>query len=65
MALKTEHTLIAIGFMSHYHVYIDVPLDEAKRRWKAEEEMDIDGEFVTVEVVRAKDEFEAYAIWET
>lgn len=62
-----KHTLVAIGWLGAKHVYLDVPLEEAKRRY-AEANKDWSGtpympEDTPVEMFEVEDEFWAYDVW--
>jgi hypothetical protein len=53
-----KHKLVLVGFLSSYTAYLDVPEEEALRRWHED-----DGEFViqpTVKVIEFDDEFNVY-----
>ena len=60
-----NHTLIAIGSVGAMRVYLDVPLEEARKRYQAYcrsiDLKDADPIFREIEFV---DEFEAYDVWE-
>jgi len=56
-------TLVAIGFLGCKRVYIDVPLEEAVRRYEASESYVVDGGFITAEIHEFEgDEFWAYDV---
>lgn len=54
--------LIAIGFMGDYSVYLNVSLDEAKRRY-SEANDGVDANDYDIIELEVKDEFNAYHIW--
>lgn len=58
-----KHLMIAIGFLGHMTCYIDLTLDEAKRRYLAENEEDnLDG--IGITVFGFDDEFHSYEVSE-
>lgn len=59
-----KHTLVVIGFMSCKRCYLDVPEQEARRRYLASEGEDGLGGHETVKILEFDDEFSAYDVWE-
>jgi hypothetical protein len=56
-----KHTLVAIGYLGSKRVYLDLPVEEAARRYVESEKCGvIDG--IPVEVVPFDDEFYAYEV---
>lgn len=62
-----KHTLIAIGWLGTKRVYLDVPLEEAKRRFIEAETNSYDTEpYVLdeklIDIIEIEDEFWAYDV---
>lgn len=55
------HTLIVIGYMGIKRCYLDITLDEAKRRFTEKEEELPSDEYIFQ--FDFKDEFECYDVW--
>ncbi len=55
------HTIIAIGFLGLFVCYVDVPMEEAKRRYAARDEWPV--EDADINVVTFSDTFTAYSVW--
>lgn len=63
---QTKNTLISIGFTGIMRCYLNVPSEEAKKRYMEEErisEEDFENS-VSIEQIEFTDEFGAYAIWD-
>jgi hypothetical protein len=61
-----KNTIISIGFTGLMRCYLNVPLEEAKKRYMKEERIS-EEEFessVTIEQIEFTDEFGTYSIWE-
>lgn len=58
-----KHTLHVIGYLGGKTCYLDIPLEEAKRRYEKSEETSINGEFIDVKTFEFEDEFWAYDVW--
>ena len=60
-----NHTLIAIGSLGELRVYLDVPLEEAKKRYEAYcRGTGLEDSAPMVRKIEFTDEFEAYDVWE-
>lgn len=57
----TKHTIIAIGYVGGFVCYLDVPMEEAKRRYAERDEWP-SLEEAEIEVVTFEDVFGAYSI---
>jgi hypothetical protein len=53
-----KHTLVVIGFMGRQIAYLDIPREEAERRYRAAN----DGGLDVVGVLEFDDEFECYDV---
>jgi hypothetical protein len=57
---KPKHTMVVIGWLGFKRVYLDVPPDEAVRRYRETEGGDPPTD---IDVFEFTDEFGAYDVW--
>lgn len=58
--------LVQIGYIGTYKCYLNVSIEEAKRRFSAEEDIlieDFEDNGIHIDTFMFDDEFEAYDVW--